>query len=360
MNRKDAKDAENAKGRKRKGTLHFLLLFFSAPSASCVFISGSPFRVPFGQYGEAGWGVRANRASLRFIPGFIRFCTVLSLFALMSGAVAATAPDRTATLHLLASPCPPPMPNSPIEAIFRPQWQQGEAITANFWGPSYGRGLNEMYAEGSTDFSESGPVNPGQGTRLTQYFDKGRMELTHPASGEVTNGLLANELIAGKLQLGDTTFQQRAPATIPIAGDPDNAGPTYAALSTKGAALLGPAPPHTGTLVSTGISAEGFISQGDTVKSTGPTSLSVYDAITQHNVPTAFANYRTKVGLLTIGYAKSEPFFADVKVAGKQRHVLIQVFERRILTYTPDNPPAFQVEMGNIGQHYYQWRYCTT
>ena len=37
--------------------------------------------------------------------------------------------------------------------------------------------------------------------------------------------------------------------------------------------------------------------------------------------------------------------------------MLIQAFERRVLTYTPSNPPAFQVEMGNIGQHYYDWRY---
>jgi hypothetical protein len=31
-----------------------------------------------------------------------------------------------------------------------------------------------------------------------------------------------------------------------------------------------------------------------------------------------------------------------------------------VLSYTPTNAPAFQVEMGNIGQHYYQWRYVPT
>ena len=36
---------------------------------------------------------------------------------------------------------------------------------------------------------------------------------------------------------------------------------------------------------------------------------------------------------------------------------LIQAFERRVLTYTPANPAAFQVEMGNVGRHYYLWRY---
>ena len=37
---------------------------------------------------------------------------------------------------------------------------------------------------------------------------------------------------------------------------------------------------------------------------------------------------------------------------------MIQIFERRVLTYTASNPAAFKVEMGNIGQHYYQWRYA--
>jgi hypothetical protein len=37
--------------------------------------------------------------------------------------------------------------------------------------------------------------------------------------------------------------------------------------------------------------------------------------------------------------------------------VLIQAFERRVLTYTPDNTPEFRVEMGNIGLHYKTWRH---
>jgi len=35
----------------------------------------------------------------------------------------------------------------------------------------------------------------------------------------------------------------------------------------------------------------------------------------------------------------------------------VQVFERRVLTYTPSNPSGWQVEAGNVGQHYYAWRY---
>jgi hypothetical protein len=37
--------------------------------------------------------------------------------------------------------------------------------------------------------------------------------------------------------------------------------------------------------------------------------------------------------------------------------VLIQVFERRVLTYNPANPTSWQVEAGNVGEHYYSWRY---
>ncbi len=37
--------------------------------------------------------------------------------------------------------------------------------------------------------------------------------------------------------------------------------------------------------------------------------------------------------------------------------MLLQCFERRCLTYTPGNEPGWQVEAGNVGQHYYAWRY---
>jgi hypothetical protein len=36
---------------------------------------------------------------------------------------------------------------------------------------------------------------------------------------------------------------------------------------------------------------------------------------------------------------------------------LVQCFQPRCLTYTPDNAPGWQVEAGNVGLHYYQWRY---
>jgi hypothetical protein len=59
-----------------------------------------------------------------------------------------------------------------------------------------------------------------------------------------------------------------------------------------------------------------------------------------------------------MGYPISPAFAANVQVAGKPNvPVIIQAFQRKVLTYTASNPDAFKVEFGNIGQHYYQWRY---
>jgi hypothetical protein len=61
--------------------------------------------------------------------------------------------------------------------------------------------------------------------------------------------------------------------------------------------------------------------------------------------------------LYIVGLPLSEPYWTRVKVQGVDRDVLVQVFERRVLTYTPTNAPQWQVEMGNVGLHYQLWRY---
>src|SRR5690606_29964656 len=53
----------------------------------------------------------------------------------------------------------------------------------------------------------------------------------------------------------------------------------------------------------------------------------------------------------------TEPYFADVQVAGAVQTVLMQCFERRCMTYTPTNNTGFQGEAGNVGLHYFCWRY---
>jgi len=57
------------------------------------------------------------------------------------------------------------------------------------------------------------------------------------------------------------------------------------------------------------------------------------------------------------GYPITEAYWTQVKLKDIYSDVLIQCFERRCLTYTPSNDPGWRVEMGNVGQHYYQWRY---
>lgn len=226
---------------------------------------------------------------------------------------------------------------------FQQQWQTGEAITPNFWGPLAlaKDGQQESYKEAAG------------GKRLVQYFDKGRMELTN---GSVTNGLLATEIVKGQIQTGDATFQPGVPPTIPVAGDPDNVGPTYATLATKGKPLFDAAPQQTGNYAQAVLSPTGDISVSNAGPS-DPVTFAAFDNSTKHNVPKAFADYRAKAGLQTIGYGISEPFTTTVKVGGQQRQVVVQVFERRVLTYTASNDAAFRVEMGNIGTHYYLWRY---
>ncbi|MDQ6907138.1 MAG: hypothetical protein M3176_09940, partial [Chloroflexota bacterium] len=216
----------------------------------------------------------------------------------------------------------------------------GEAMAPNFWGPAFTYFAQDMY--------DSHP-------RLVQYFDKGRMELRGTT---VTSGLLASELITGQIQRADATFDPKPAPNIPIAGDPDG-GLTYATLGAKATLLATTPASRLGLPITAIVGADGTITPGTPGPfTTGPTVIGNYDFPTQHNVASAFADYRTKVGLQTIGYAKSEPFMTTVKVGGVQKQVMVQVFERRVLTYTADNPDAFKVEMGNIGQHYFRWRYC--
>ena len=62
--------------------------------------------------------------------------------------------------------------------------------------------------------------------------------------------------------------------------------------------------------------------------------------------------------VFAMGYPITEPYWTQIRVAGRRYRVLFQAFERRVLTFNPANPAAFQVEMGNVGLHYRDWRYA--
>jgi hypothetical protein len=202
---------------------------------------------------------------------------------------------------------------------FQTQWVAGEAITTNFWGSPV------TALPPKPEYYKDAP----SGQRTVQYFDKGRMEWTDPP-GRVTNGLLPVEMIRGRVQFGDNTFVSKPPPNIPIAGDPSNAGPTYATLGGRASGILAPAAQQTGAPVTTVMSATGDLSQGSAAAGV---AMGGYDTQTQHNVASVFLNYRNRVGLATIGLAISEPFRANFVVSGLPKNdIVVQVFEPDIRT----------------------------
>jgi hypothetical protein len=262
---------------------------------------------------------------------------------------------------------------------FKAKWEradkpvdEGSAVRSWLWGPE---GFNP-----STGVTETYAESPG-GVRQVQYFDKARMELNNPANGYVSNGLLVRELISGKLATGDAAFTQRRLATdIAIAGDSgNNQGPVYSSFA-KVASLNNDneVPSRVGSPVAETIQQNGTI--GTSPDLGNLTKYAYYEPNLKHNIPEVFWNFMNQRGTVfengllaqnqpvlgdnplvpwldATGYALTEAYWAKVTVAGQVKDVLIQVFERRVLTFTPSNPPAFQVEMGNVGRHYYEWRY---
>ena len=281
--------------------------------------------------------------------------------------VATPGPSPLPSVRPSASPSPSTLPTF---LSFSRVWQRadqpvaaGQVSRSWMWGP---RPLQRI----SEDYSNA----PG-GDRLVEYYDKARMEITDPAANRssqwyVTNGLLVVEMARGQMQTGDTTFASRAAATIPIAGDQDDTNaPIYASLTGVIARNDGD---RTGEYV-----AETLQRNGQTGDYSGERQeaarLVRYVPETGHNIAQAFwsflnargtisENNRTRQGqviewLFTLGYPISDPYWANVTVGGEPRQVLVQPFERRVLTYDPTNPAGWQVEMGNVGRHYFEWRY---
>ncbi len=267
----------------------------------------------------------------------------------------------------------------PASSAFLTLWQRTDLPVAAdgiqrswLWG-------NQLSANPSV---ESYTNSPG-GIRVVQYFDKGRMEITNPQDDPsspwyVTSGLLTRELISGRLQLGDDTYEDTGqPARVPVAGDPTNTFPTYADLGTwidHGAADLTGQPITTsltpqGTSTYSGDASDSGAVAGHYVSYTGGDNQTI-----GYNIPSAFWDFMTQSGpvyqngdlvqasplfqwVFVLGYPIGEAFWCHVNLGGQPTWIMVQPFERRILTYTPSNPANWRVEMGNIGQHYHTWRY---
>ncbi len=253
---------------------------------------------------------------------------------------------------------------------FQATWQRTDALVGQ---PGVARG----YYWGPVGTSKIKDETFNGKTLHVQYFDKSRMELNESAPVgnpyRVTNGLLANELISGNHQTGNTSFETRWPAVIDLASDADDANaPTYASFH----GLTVNSNNLTGQSVVATIARDGSTGADNSKASVPGATITYYEPTTHHNIPGVFWNFLNQKGDIMVngkvvknqplntpwnyatGFPVTEAYWAKVKIAGQANtDVLIQAYERRVLTYVPSAPPAYRVAMGNIGQHYYDWLY---
>ncbi|HEX8229009.1 MAG TPA: lamin tail domain-containing protein [Chloroflexia bacterium] len=262
---------------------------------------------------------------------------------------------------------------------FRAKWDRtdgpvaaGATLRPWIWGPAPGRTLTEQFAG-----------LPGN-NHLVQYFDKGRMEINNPNGDPrdpffVTNGLLAVELISGQMQTGPDTYENRGPATINLGADPDDrTAPTYQSFNgvsnIPGASNERRATTQVGQVVRTAIDRQGLTQPWPANHPDYGVRIAAFEPATGHNIPNVFWDFLNAEADVFVegdlvpgrlfepwfavtGFPISEPYWSYVKVEGRYMDVLTQAYERRVLTFLPQLPTPFKVQMGNIGQHYYEWRY---
>ncbi|HEX8599166.1 MAG TPA: hypothetical protein VF952_11700 [Chloroflexia bacterium] len=249
----------------------------------------------------------------------------------------------------------------------------GNAQRSWYWGPSPGLALEEPY------------TGLKGGKRLVQYFDKARMEINNPNADRksewfVTTGLLVVEMVSGKQQVGDREFVPKQAAEIAVAGDgltDDPDAPTYTSFRLV-ASLGGPgnnrAPNLMGQPVTATINRVGQVGSNSALGLYPGAKLAAYSEVLGHNIPHAmweFLNLKGTVQqdgklstnqtianwVFVMGYPISEPYWARVKIGGVFNDALIQLYERRTLVYVPALDKGWQVQMGNVGQHYHRWMY---
>jgi hypothetical protein len=292
-----------------------------------------------------------------------RFAPARALFALllMLGAALAAVPRPVAAAD-----------DGPAIEGFERTWSRTDEPSARgdrtfLWGPEPLVPL--VITEPMAGLGLPGDVRP------VLYWDKARMEVNEPTGDVrdqyyVTNGLLVSEMVQGRIQVGvnPLRYAERAPAEVPFGDGDDPTGPTYKSF----AGVLGAAPLAVGQPVAQGIDRAGAVGAADA----GGVTCAAVIAETKHCIAAPFWDFlNTRGGIFdydaktvangalfdplfyATGLPITEPYWITVRAGGKPTRVLLQLFERRTLTYNPANPVASRVEMGNVGLHYYGWRY---
>jgi hypothetical protein len=241
----------------------------------------------------------------------------------------------------------------------------GKVDRSWLWGPQANHILTEPYTYAPLDDNQ----------RLVAYFDKSRMEINDPNGDpgdlwHVTNGRLVYEMMTGKVQVGQDPdqFTTSLPANIPVAGDPYSYNtPTYQTLGR----LMAGASDQTGQTVTATLDRVGTVGQNlspveDLQQAAYVSYPGAGDSSIGHNIPDVFWTFLTQQisplvapanWVFVTGFPLTAAYWTRSTVGGTDTDVLVQCFERRCLTYTPINNDPYKVEMGNVGQHYYAWRY---
>ncbi|HUS14763.1 MAG TPA: hypothetical protein VM536_07060 [Chloroflexia bacterium] len=267
-------------------------------------------------------------------------------------------------------------PSAQAEANFQRVWARTDWPVALklvprgwTWGPAPLDTRTEPYAEGAG------------GSRQVQYYDKARMEINDPNADPskpwfVSNGLLVVEMVGGQIQVGNTSYTPQPASLEVVAGDARSANPDAPSYATmRGVASITgdhTFPDRTGQPVNGYMDARGAVARSDTLLGYN-VRFTHYVPQSQHNIADRFWSYLQQSApvyrnerlvteplydwLYLTGYPISEPYWVTARIGGTPYAVLVQLFQRRVLTYTPAFPPQWQVQMGNVGQHYHAWRY---
>ena len=280
---------------------------------------------------------------------YVAFALILTV-----SLVTISAPDPAAGQDVDISPDFASDPIPDIWAQVDSEQARSESGRSWIWGPSIRSATREPYLD-----------SPG-GQRAVYYFDKARMEINNPdASWDsiwyATSGLLIREMMLGRIQVGDSESINTAPADIPVTGDlngnPDS--PTYATLgdlTVLGGQEENRAENRVGESVRTTLDASGSI--GTMMNPPVDATFAHYDDTLGFNVPDVFWDWMNDQPLdwrYIVGHPVTGAYWVDTVIGGEERVVLVQAFERRVLTFNPANDPPWRIEAGNAGLHYRSW-----
>ncbi len=275
-----------------------------------------------------------------------------------------------------ATPLVQPTPSIPegqeADPAFRELWERFDRPVADSlvprdwtWGPKPIVTIREPYS--------SSPA----GSRLVEYYPKGRMEITDPSRPRtdpwfVTSGRLVWEMIYGKIEVGPGRYEARQAAEEPIFGEPmPPRTVTYASLARAVSALGNVRiDARSGRPIYEKLSFDGRI-EADLSLAVYDQRYGQYDRAANHNVAKVFSDLLAAVDAVyeggrqvraqvysvrDIGLALAEPYWIRVTVDGRVQDALVQPFERRVLVFLPEADEP-RVRMADSGLHYLAWRY---